>query len=45
MSRKQEMKKDVIIVGAGISGCVLAFHLANTGLKVTVYDKKEREDR
>jgi glycine/D-amino acid oxidase-like deaminating enzyme len=33
---------DVIIVGAGVVGCSLAFHLARAGARVTVFDK-ERE--
>jgi sarcosine oxidase, subunit beta len=33
---------EVIVVGAGVVGCSLAFHLARTGARVTVFDK-ERE--
>jgi len=33
---------DVIVVGAGVVGCSLAFHLARAGARVTVFDK-ERE--
>jgi sarcosine oxidase, subunit beta len=33
---------DVIVVGAGMVGCSLAFHLARAGARVTVFDK-ERE--
>ncbi|MEE9410915.1 MAG: NAD(P)/FAD-dependent oxidoreductase [Candidatus Heimdallarchaeota archaeon] len=43
MSKKEERIDDVIIVGAGIAGCVLAFHLANANLKVKVFEKKPRE--
>lgn len=31
---------EVIVVGAGIVGCSLAFHLARAGKKVTVFDKE-----
>ncbi|HVA84415.1 MAG TPA: FAD-dependent oxidoreductase [Candidatus Binataceae bacterium] len=30
---------EVIVVGAGIVGCSLAFHLARAGVRVTVFDK------
>jgi glycine/D-amino acid oxidase-like deaminating enzyme len=30
---------EIIVVGAGVVGCSLAFHLARTGKKVTVFDK------
>ena len=40
MSKKKEKSYDVIIVGAGIAGCVLAFHLANAKIKVKVIEKK-----
>jgi sarcosine oxidase subunit beta len=33
---------EVIVVGAGVVGCSLAFHLARSGARVTVFDK-ERE--
>src|SRR5690348_7062369 len=33
---------EVIVVGAGVVGCSLAFHLARAGARVTVFDK-ERE--
>ncbi len=35
-------KSEVIVVGAGVVGCSLAFHLARAGARVTVFDK-ERE--
>ncbi|MCK4844673.1 MAG: NAD(P)/FAD-dependent oxidoreductase [Candidatus Heimdallarchaeota archaeon] len=44
MPKKQEQKRDVIIVGAGIAGCVLAFHLATAGLKVTIYEKSAKDN-
>ncbi|MGA8057499.1 MAG: FAD-binding oxidoreductase [Candidatus Binataceae bacterium] len=31
---------DVIVIGAGMVGCSLAFHLARTGARVTVFDKE-----
>ncbi|NPD88890.1 MAG: NAD(P)/FAD-dependent oxidoreductase [Asgard group archaeon] len=46
MSKKKPKPKpnDVIIVGAGIAGCVLAFHLATADRKVIVFEKKTREE-
>ena len=48
MSKKKGKPKprptDVIIVGSGIAGCVLAFHLANARLKVKVFEKKARKN-
>ena len=48
MSKKKGKSKskptDVIIVGSGIAGCVLAFHLANARLKVKVFEKKARKN-
>ena len=46
MSKKESKPKpnDVIIVGAGIAGCVLAFHLATANRKVVVFEKKSKED-
>lgn len=46
MSKKKPKLKpnDVIIVGAGIAGCILAFHLATANRKVIVFEKKTRED-
>jgi flavin-dependent dehydrogenase len=46
MSKRKPKPKpnDVIIVGAGIAGCVLAFHLANAKQKVVVFEKKSREN-
>ena len=46
MSKKKQKEKptDVIIVGAGIAGCVLAFHLSNARFKVKVFEKSERKD-
>jgi sarcosine oxidase subunit beta len=35
-------KPEVIVIGAGVVGCSLAFHLARAGARVTVFDK-ERE--
>ena len=35
-------KPEVIVIGAGVVGCSLAFHLARSGARVTVFDK-ERE--
>jgi sarcosine oxidase subunit beta len=35
-------KPEVIAIGAGVVGCSLAFHLARSGARVTVFDK-ERE--
>jgi sarcosine oxidase subunit beta len=32
-------KPEVIVVGAGVVGCSLAFHLARSGARVTVFDK------
>ena len=32
-------KPEVIVIGAGVVGCSLAFHLARAGKKVTVFDK------
>jgi len=46
MSKRKGKTKptDVIIVGSGIAGCVLAFHLANARLKVKVFEKKARKN-
>ncbi len=44
MSKKKQESIDVIIVGAGIAGCVLAFHLANANLKVTVFERNTRDN-
>ena len=38
MMQQQEMN-DVIVVGAGIVGCAAAYHLARSGLRVTLLDK------
>ena len=43
MSKKKQESIDVIIVGAGIAGCVLAFHLANAKLKVIVFERDSKE--
>jgi len=32
-------KPEIIVVGAGVVGCSLAFHLARSGARVTVFDK------
>src|SRR5260370_34799754 len=32
-------RANVIVVGAGVVGCSLAFHLARAGAKVRVFDK------
>ena len=42
-SKKKKKETDVIIVGGGIAGCVLAFHLANARLKVKVFEKQSRD--
>ncbi|MHA1418670.1 MAG: NAD(P)/FAD-dependent oxidoreductase [Candidatus Heimdallarchaeaceae archaeon] len=44
MTKKKEKNYDVIIVGAGIAGCVLGFHLANARIKVKVIEKKNRDN-
>ena len=46
MSKKKQKEKptDVIIVGAGIAGNVLAFHLANARFKVKVFEKLKRDE-
>jgi len=33
---------EIIVVGAGVVGCSLAFHLARAGKKVTVFDKERQ---
>ena len=33
------MSPDVVIVGAGITGCATAYELSKLGLKVQVFDK------
>ncbi|MCE7743209.1 MAG: NAD(P)/FAD-dependent oxidoreductase [Candidatus Heimdallarchaeota archaeon] len=43
-SKKKKKEIDVIIVGGGIAGCVLAFHLANARLKVKVFEKQSRNE-
>ncbi len=43
-TKQKEKPTDVIIVGAGIAGTVLAFHLANARFKVKVFEKNKRED-
>ncbi|MHA1200795.1 MAG: FAD-dependent oxidoreductase [Candidatus Heimdallarchaeaceae archaeon] len=43
-SKKKKKETDVIIVGGGIAGCVLAFHLANARLKVKVFEKQSRNE-
>ncbi|HUI38845.1 MAG TPA: FAD-binding oxidoreductase [Thermoplasmata archaeon] len=35
-----EKPRDALVLGAGISGCSLAFHLAQRGLVATVYDPR-----
>ncbi len=40
---KKSKDTDVIIVGGGIAGCVLAFHLANARLKVKVFEKLPKD--
>ena len=32
-------RPEVIVVGAGVVGCSLAFHLARSGARVTVFEK------
>ncbi len=44
MPKKKEKDYDVIIVGAGIAGCVLGFHLANARIKVKVIEKKSEDN-
>ena len=44
MPKKKEKNYDVIIVGAGIAGCILGFHLANARIKVKVIEKKNRDN-
>ncbi|MCG3224640.1 MAG: FAD-binding protein, partial [Candidatus Heimdallarchaeota archaeon] len=44
MPKKKEKDYDVIIVGAGIAGCVLGFHLANARIKVKVIEKKPEDN-
>lgn len=41
-TKKKKKETDVIIVGGGIAGCVLAFHLANARLKVKVFEKNPK---
>jgi sarcosine oxidase subunit beta len=36
-----EKVADVIVVGAGVVGCSLAFHLVRAGLRVRIFDKGE----
>ncbi len=44
MSKKKKKSIDVIIVGGGIAGCVLAFHLSNANLKVKVFERRSRKN-
>ncbi|MHA1303667.1 MAG: NAD(P)/FAD-dependent oxidoreductase [Candidatus Heimdallarchaeaceae archaeon] len=44
MPKAKKNTTDIIIVGAGIAGTVLAFHLATAGKKVKVFEKKKYED-
>jgi kynurenine 3-monooxygenase len=34
------MKKDVVIIGAGLVGCLLSIYLAKRGYKVSVYERR-----
>ena len=34
------MKKNIVVVGAGISGILAAYYLAKAGYKVTVYEQE-----
>ena len=35
----QELKTKIAVIGAGASGCICAYHLLKSGLKVTLFDK------
>src|SRR5258707_12806556 len=35
----QKERYDVVVVGAGIVGCAVSYHLAKSGLKVALLDK------
>jgi len=43
--KKKQNDTDVIIVGGGIAGCVLAFHLSNARFKVKVFEKNPRHHK
>ena len=36
----QDLKTDIVIMGAGISGALTAWHLCHAGFKVVVVDKR-----
>jgi oxygen-dependent protoporphyrinogen oxidase len=38
----EPIRKDVIIIGAGLTGLTIAFYLKKAGLNVTVLEKNER---
>ena len=33
-------KKDIVIVGAGVAGCSIAYHLAKKGIASTIIDRE-----
>lgn len=42
--KQEDLSKKVIVVGAGIAGCVFSFHLAVAGYKVEIFEAKKREE-
>ena len=42
--KREDLGKKVIVVGAGIAGCIFSFHLSVAGFEVEVFEAKKREE-